>query len=163
MIIVWQPNCYFSWQNILPTPIASLSVNGTESIYVIPDAVEFVQLIPPGFAEYYDSIGFNWQRLAGAKVTQIEGMDPYDYVDMIANNYTGNFLDHGVRVNSVFSGYRLQTGSYSQRLGDLAGQLMSDKESITMNLVTVNSTEEETVTVPYLMVFMGAEFSDGAS
>ncbi|KAI0317981.1 hypothetical protein OF83DRAFT_1057662 [Amylostereum chailletii] len=159
----WVPNCYTTWENLLPTPIVSLDVDGAENIYIVPDAVDFVSLIPPGFTSFYDSIGLDWRRLAGAKVLQIEGMDPYDYVDTIADTFSGNFLDHGVRINSVYSGYRLQGSSFSQKFGDFAGQLFSTTDNVTFVLIPANATTEETVTVPYLMVFMGDGFTDSES
>ena len=160
MLLEWQPFCYLNWENLLPTPIVSLSVNGTESVYIAPDSVEFISLAGPSFASLYTSLIFNWQRLAGAKILQIEGMDPYDYVDMVADTITGNYLDHGVRVNSVFSGYRLVGSSFSQKFGDLAGQEFSQIQNITFTVVTANSTQQETVTVPFLAVFMGSSFTD---
>ena len=62
-----------------------------------PDSVEFLSLLGSNFTDFFESIGFNWQRLAGAKILEIEGQDPYDYVDFIAHTVSGNFLDHGVR------------------------------------------------------------------
>lgn len=107
----------------------------------------------------------DWRRLAGAKVLEINGLGAYDYVDRIASNTSGNFLDHGVRVNSVFSSYRIDaTNAFSQRIGDLAGPPFPDPESVTFTLITVNSTEEETVTVPYLSEYLGPQpFTDAAS
>lgn len=91
----------------MPAPIISLSDNGTESVYIVPDAVEFISLLGSNFTYYFDSIKFDWKRLAGAKVLQIGGLSPYDYVDEIAKTRSGNYLDHGVRVNSVYSSYRI--------------------------------------------------------
>jgi hypothetical protein len=129
-------------------------------VYIAPDAGDFVSLVPNGFTRYYDSIGFDWKRLAGAEVLQIESMDPYDYVDLIADTVTGNYLDHGVRVNSVFTSYRLLGSSFSQRFGDLAGRSFSPIKNLTFVLIPVGETEPETVTVPFLHVFMGNSFSD---
>lgn len=158
--IVWIPRCYMNWEAICPTPIVSLSVGGRERVYIAPDASEFVSLVPNGFTRYYDSIGFDWKRLAGAEVLQIESMDPYDYVDLVADTVTGNYLDHGVRVNSVFTSYRLFGSSFSQRFGDLAGRSFSPIENLTFVLTPVGATQPETVTVPFLHVFMGNSFSD---
>jgi hypothetical protein len=52
-----------------------------------------------------------------AEVTSIEGQDPYAYVSQIATNYSGNYLDHGIRENSVYSSYRYTAGKWGQRLG----------------------------------------------
>lgn len=85
----------------------SLDDGGTQSIYIAPNTVEFISLLGSNYTDYFDSINFDWKRLAGAKVLQIEGMDSYDYVDLIAKTVSGNFLDHGVRVNSVYSSYMI--------------------------------------------------------
>lgn len=159
----WYPYCYTTYQNLLPAPVVSLDVNGTQNVYIVPDLVEYISLIGDGYTSYYDSLGFDWKRLAGAKVLQIGGMDAYDYVDYIASTVSGNFLDHGVRVNSVFSGYRISSDAFSQRIGDLAGPSWISQTDLTFVVVLANSTEEETVTVPYLADFAGTDFTDAAS
>lgn len=93
----------------------------------------------------------------------IEGMAPFDYVDFIADTVSGNYLDHNVRVNSVFSSYRIVDTDFSQRVGDLAGPPMPTLDNLTFSLIVVNGTEPETVTVPYLADFVGAPFTDKAS
>ena len=157
---MWLPYCYVNWEALLPTPVVSICVNGTEGVYIAPDIVDFMSQIPPGFTSYYESIGFDWERLAGAQVLQIEGLDPYDYVDFVADTVTGNYLDHGVRVNSVFTGYRLIDSSFSQKFGDLAGRVFDFIEELTFSLVPVGETQAENVTVPFLDVFTGNSFSD---
>ncbi|KAF8579062.1 hypothetical protein K439DRAFT_1360350 [Ramaria rubella] len=161
----WFPFCYWSvWQNTLPTPPVTLQVSGVQNVYVAPDAVALIEQLGTEYTSFYDSINFDWRRLAGAKVLRINGLDAYDYVDHIASNTSGNFLDHGVRVNSVFSSYRLDsTNAFSQRLGDLAGPPFPDPDSVTFTLITVNSTEEETITIPYLANFVGFPFTDSVS
>ncbi|KAJ7253056.1 hypothetical protein B0H12DRAFT_602616 [Mycena haematopus] len=156
----WFPNCYTSFQNLLPAPVVSLEVNGVQGVYIVPDLVDFIPLLG---TDYTDLITIDWQRLAGAKVISIEGQDPYAYVDFIAKTVSGNYLDHGVRVNSVFSSYRLSGADYSQRFGDLAGPTGVAQNSLTFELVTANSTKIETVTVPYIASFAGIDFTDQAS
>jgi hypothetical protein len=46
---------------------------------MFPDGYDF----QTNFTNYYKSIGFNWQRLAGAKVLQIEGQNAFDYIDYV--------------------------------------------------------------------------------
>lgn len=92
----------------------SLEVNGVQGVYIVPDLVDLIPLLGTDFT---DLITIDWQRLAGANVVSIEGQDPYAYVDFIAKTVSGNYLDHGVRVNSVFSSYRLSGSDYSQRFG----------------------------------------------
>ncbi|KAF4603214.1 hypothetical protein EYR38_003625 [Pleurotus pulmonarius] len=159
----WFPNCYTNFQNIIPTPLVSLEENGVQSIFVAPDAVEFSNLIGTEFTGFFDSIGFDWKRLAGAKVVQIEDQDPYDYADFVAKTVSGNYLDHGVRVNSAFSSYRISGNAFSQRIGDMAGPTGSVQTSLKLKLIPVNSTRAETVSVPFLTNFLGSPFTDKAS
>lgn len=129
-----------------------------------PDAVAMVNLIGTNYTNYYKSIEFNWQQYAGAKVLKIAGQNAYDYVDHIASTYSGNYLDHGIRVNSVLSSYRISGGVWSQRLGDLAGPIFPDLPSLTMQLIKVNSTKVETVTFPYRASYIASGvFTDKAS
>lgn len=74
--------------------------------------MELVSALGKNFTDHYDSIGLDWRRYAGAKVLQIEGIDAYAYVDHIASTVSGNYIDHGVRVNSVFSQYQLISGTW---------------------------------------------------
>ncbi|KAJ7704365.1 hypothetical protein B0H17DRAFT_1039415 [Mycena rosella] len=156
----WFPDCYTSFQNLLPAPVVTLEVDGVQAVYITPDLVDLVELVG---TNYTDLITIDWQRLAGAKVVEIEGQDPYAYVDFIAKTVSGNYLDHGVRVNSVFSSYRLSGDAYSQRFGDLAGPTGVAQTSLTFKLIIVNSTKVETVTVPYIASFIGTPFTDQAS
>ncbi|KAI0790457.1 hypothetical protein C8Q75DRAFT_117560 [Abortiporus biennis] len=157
------PNCYNTFQNLLPAPVVTLEENGVQNVFVAPDSVEFVSLLGPEFSGFFDKLGFNWQRLAGAKVLEIEGMDAYAWADHIASTQSGNYLDHGVRVNSVFSSYRISGTDFSQRFGDIAGPAFPDQNFLTMTLIPVNSTKAETVKVPYLADYLGLPFTDQAS
>ncbi|KAI0075954.1 hypothetical protein K474DRAFT_1317140 [Panus rudis PR-1116 ss-1] len=159
----WFPNCYTTFQNILPAPIVNLEENGKQNVFIAPDSVEFINLLGANFTNHFEQIGFNWQRLAGAKVLAINGQDPFDYIDLIARTESGNYLDHGVRVNSVFTSYRISGTDFSQRLGDLAGPAFPDRDSLTFRLIPVNSSKPETVTVPYFANYLGAPFTDQAS
>ncbi|KAG6888278.1 hypothetical protein C0992_008960 [Termitomyces sp. T32_za158] len=149
--------------NVLPTPPITIELNGVQGVYIAFDAVDFISLLGPEYTGFFDGIGFDWQRLAGAQVLQINGQDPYAYVDTIARTVSGNYLDHGVRVNSVFTSYRISGTDFSQRLGDLAGPMDVTQTSLTFNLIPVNSTVAENVTVPYLANYIGAPFTDSAS
>lgn len=160
----WFPNCYNTFQNLLPAPVVTLAdEHGVQSVFVAPDSVEFVSLLGDDFTSFFDNIGFDFRRLAGARVLQIQGMDAYAYADLIASTESGNYLDHGVRVNSVFSSYRISGTDFSQRFGDIAGPAFPDRNSLTMTLIPVGSTKAETVTVPYLADYLGEPFTDKAS
>ncbi|KAF9557813.1 hypothetical protein CPC08DRAFT_639808 [Agrocybe pediades] len=157
------PSCYNAFQNILPAPVVSLEENGVQNLFIAPDSVEFISQLGTNYTGFFDSIKFDWKRLAGAKVLQIEGMNAYDYVDLIARTVSGNYLDHGVRVNSVFTSYRISASDFSQRLGDLAGPLDVTRTSLNFKLITANSTKVENVKIPYLANFLGNPFTDKAS
>lgn len=94
---------------------------------------------------------------------EIEGVDAYAYADKIASTASGNYLDHGVRVNSVFSSYRISANDFSQRFGDIAGPAFPDKDTLTMKIIAVNSTKAETVKIPFLANYLGSPFTDKAS
>jgi hypothetical protein len=117
-----------------------------------------------GYTDYLAKLKFNWQQLAGAQVLEIEGQSAYDYIDYVAHTQSGNYLDHGVRVNSVVSSYRIQANAYSQRFGDLAGTLYINKPGLTFKVILANSTKPQTIFIPYVTEYIGtAEFKDSAS
>jgi len=62
---------------------------------------------------------------------------------------SGNYLDDGVRVNSVSMSNRIPGASFSQRLGNLAGPTGVERTSLKFTLVIVNSTKIEIVNVPH--------------
>ncbi|KZS88924.1 hypothetical protein SISNIDRAFT_489768 [Sistotremastrum niveocremeum HHB9708] len=155
----WFPGCYtLIWQNILPAPIVTLEVNGIQGVFIAPDSAEFLAQFPPSFAASLN--GFDFNRLAGAQIVEIQGTDPFNYVDFIASTVSGNYLDHGVRVNSVFSSYRIAGGTLSQRLGDLAGPPFPDLDTIEMKVILANTTKIQTVNIPYRMDYLGPAFTD---
>jgi len=161
--IEWYPSCYVTFQNLLPTPVALLSKDGKQNIYVAPDAVELVNLLGDEFTGYYDEIGFDWKRLAGARVTEIEGKAPFDYMDDLAATQAGNFLDHGIRVNSLFTSYRIANSAWSQRFGLFAGRSFPDQDYLIMEAIPVGRDDPEEVQVPFLALYLGAPFKDKAS
>ena len=151
--------------SLLPAPIVALSSDGTSDpeIFVAPDSVEFISLLGTNYTDYFDDIGFDWKRLAGAKVTSIEGQDPWDYVDYLAKTISGNYLDHGVRVNSVFTSYRISSNDFSQRFGDFAGPTGVAKTSVKISAIPTDSGKEETFDVPYYANLVGNNFTDSES
>ncbi|KAI0299441.1 hypothetical protein B0F90DRAFT_1810686 [Multifurca ochricompacta] len=140
----WFPNCYNSYQNILPAPVVILD----DGIFIAPDSVELLNQLGPNFISFFAAKGFNWQRLAGARVLTIGGLPASVYVDQIARTVSGNFLDHNVRVNSVISSYRIVGTSFSQRVGDLAGPIFLKQTSLKFLLIPANSKSPELVDIP---------------
>jgi hypothetical protein len=155
-IIGWFPNCYNTYQNILPAPVVILD-NG---IFIAPDSDEFLNQLGSNFTDFFVAKNFNWQRLAGAQVLTIGGLPASDYIDKIARTVSGNYLDHNVRVNSVVSSYRIVNTTFSQRVGDLAGPLFLTQKSLNFSLIPVNSTVPEFVDVPFVAALVGASFTD---
>ncbi|KAI0763881.1 hypothetical protein BC629DRAFT_967496 [Irpex lacteus] len=165
------PNCYNTFQNLLPTPLVAFTLDpsakdGTQSVFIAPDSTSLIPLIGSAFTSFFSSTGpspFNWQRLAGARVLSINGLDPFAYADLIADTESGNFLDHGVRVNSAFGSYRISGTDFSQRFGDISGPAFPDRDSLTLQVIPANGTKAETVVVPYTANYLGAPFTDSAS
>ncbi|KAG8754098.1 hypothetical protein FRC12_011314 [Ceratobasidium sp. 428] len=161
---LWLPACYWAvFQNLAPAPLVALEKNGSQDIYIAPDAGEFVDLIGTAYTSYYTAKGFNYKKYAGAKVLTIDGTTAWTFVNGIATNYSGEYIDHNIRVNSVFTNYRISGGVWSQRLGDFAGPLFPDKDSVTLTLVPANSTKVETVTIDYRAAYLGAPFTNASS
>ncbi|KAI9463969.1 hypothetical protein BJY52DRAFT_1401034 [Lactarius psammicola] len=144
----WLPDCYTSYQNILPAPVVILD-NG---IFIAPDSVEFLNQSGSNFTHFFAAKKFNWQRLAGAKVITIGGIPAFDYIDNIARTVSGNYLDHNIRVNSAVSSYRIANTSFSQRL---------DEPRILTH--SGNSSTPELVDVPFAASLIGTPFTDGRS
>jgi len=159
VIVGWFPDCYNSYQNILPAPVVILD-NG---IFIAPNSVGLLNQLGSDFTDFFAAKKFNWQRLAGAKVLTIGGLPAFDYIDKIARTVSGNYLDHNIRVNSVVSGYWLPNTTLSQRLGDLAGPFFLTQTSLEFSLIPVNSTTPELVDVPFIASLIGAPFTDGRS
>jgi hypothetical protein len=157
----WYPDCYLTYNNILPTPVVLLG----DDVFIAPDSVELLEQFGPGFTSYFEEKNFDWKRLAGAKVIEISGIPPLDYIDQIANTVSGNYLDHNVRVNSVVSSYRIVGSDWSQRLGDLASELFIQQTSLEFKVIPTGSASgaPETVDVPFIAGFLGKAFTDGPS
>ncbi|KAJ2914947.1 hypothetical protein MD484_g5436, partial [Candolleomyces efflorescens] len=134
--------------NLIPAPIISLwdPKKKEHGVYIAPNSDELVALLGKDFTGYYESIGFDWKRLAGAQVLAIEGADPYDYIDRVADWQVGNYLDHNIR-----------------RMGDLAGPVDISTADLTFKLLFPNTTEPEDLTIPYYANLLGIAFTDKES
>ena len=158
----WFPFCYFNtYQNILPAPVVLLGAG----VFIAPDTDVLFNQLGQEFEDFFTAKGFDWRRLAGAKVVEIEGMPPRQYIDKVARTVSGNFLDHNIRVNSVVTSYQMPDGNFSQRLGDLASSSVLRQTSLKFSLIPVdsNSGEPEFIEVPFVAGFNGQTFVDGPS
>jgi hypothetical protein len=161
LLSAWFPSCYITYNNILPAPIVLLDTG----VFIAPDSVELLDSIGPGFTDFLSEKGFDWKRLAGAEVIEIDGLPVLDYIDNIARTVSGNYLDHNIRVNSVVSSYRIVGSNWSQRLGDHASELFLKQTSLDILLVPKGSASgaSEMVNVPFVAEFLGYGFADGPS
>ncbi|KAF9004946.1 hypothetical protein BDZ89DRAFT_896864, partial [Hymenopellis radicata] len=159
----WFPSCYLTYQSIIPAPIVALESNGSQAIFISPDSVDLLSSLGSNFTNYFDELNFDWKRLADALVISIQGRDPWTYVSDLAEDISGTYLDHNVRINSVFSSYRISQSQYSQRVGDFAGQLSVEQDSVAMKVVLVNSSEPVNVNIPILAASIGRDFIDAQS
>ena len=157
----YKPNCYLTYKFIIPTPIVLLDTG----IYIAPDIATLFEPFGPDFTAFYDKKGFNWKRLAGARVHKIGGLPAWEYIDYIADSVVGIFLDHNVRVNTVFSSYTMPGPVHQQRLGFLASRNFLMETSLEFSVVPVNTTsnEPESVKVPFVAVYTGAPFKNKES
>lgn len=161
MLSGWWPDCYTTYQNILPAPIVLLD----KGIFIAPDADVLFNQLGSDFTDYLAAKGFDWRRLAGAKVQRIGGYSARDYIDKVARTESGNFLDHNVRVNSAVSSYQLLNGTFSQNRGALASSAVLKHTSLLFTIIPVNSTTglPEMIDVPFVAAFIGEPFNDGPS
>lgn len=158
----WQSGCYNAYENILPAPVVILD----KGVFIVPNSVELLSQFGEAFTSILEKKGFDWQRLAGAKVIEIGGLPALQYIDEIARNVTGTYLDHNVRVNSVVSSYRISNSAFSQRLGDLAGVQILTQTSLEFLLIPANSPSgtPELVDVPFVAYYStGNPFTDRES
>jgi hypothetical protein len=157
----WLPSCYTTYNNLLPAPIVLLDTG----VFIAPNSVELFDQLGDGFTAILAAKGFDWKRLAGAKVVEIGGLPVRQYIDKIAHTVSGNYLDHNIRVNSVVSSYRITDTIWSQRLGDHASEIFLNQTSVDFLLVPVESTSgaRELVNVPFVAAFIGNNFTDGPS
>jgi len=91
----------------------------------------------------YDGIGFDWKRLAGATVAEVEGKKAYGDVDHLAAIQVGNHLDHGICVNSVFTGYIVACSNWSRKLFPFTSQQFPDQGNLTTEVVPVGSDKTD--------------------
>ena len=157
----YQPNCYLTYLYFIPTPIVLLDTG----IHIAPDIADLFGQYGATFTAFYEKKGFDWKRLAGAKVHRIGGLPAWEYIDYIADKVAGVYLDHNVRVNSAFSSYMMLESGHTQRLGFVAARNFLMETSLEFSVVPVNSTSEksESLKVPFIASYAGASFEDEES
>jgi hypothetical protein len=51
------------------------------------------------------------------EVTSIDGQAPDDFVSKMADDFSGAYLDQGIRESMVYASYRYLEGKWAQRVG----------------------------------------------
>ncbi|THH21164.1 hypothetical protein EW146_g370 [Bondarzewia mesenterica] len=162
---VYINRCYdSSFLTFVPTPLVLLTDStGQQAVHIAPEAfdvataafgseVSFWQDALPG------KLKGNLQSLSGAKVLKINGQDPFVAVDANAA-ITGSFQGFGTRQNT----YQRASASWNYVFGNFAQQSLPLIDQAILTIQRVNSTNTETVTIPYRSQFAGQNFTDGAS
>lgn len=157
----YQTNCYNAYFYYIPTPIVLLDTG----IHIAPDLATLSEQLGLEFEEFYERKGFNWKRLAGAEVHEIGGVKAWEYINYISNKIVGTFLDENVRMNGVFSSYRMPELVHEQTQGYLAARNFLMETSLEFSVVPVNTTsnEPERVKVPFVAAYHGEPFKDKES
>ncbi|KAH8114000.1 hypothetical protein DFH11DRAFT_1509631 [Phellopilus nigrolimitatus] len=163
--------CYDSlFLTFVPTPLVLLTdENGEQAVRIAPEAFEVAS------AEFADEIVL-WQdalpgelkgqlaSLSGAKVLAINSQDPFVAVDANAA-ITGSFEGFGTRQNSFFSSYQRVDAGWNYIMGNFAQMSLPLTDSVTLTVQRVNSSSNETFSLPYRSRFgtTSINFTDSAS
>ncbi|KAI0074081.1 hypothetical protein K474DRAFT_1602120 [Panus rudis PR-1116 ss-1] len=152
---VYINDCFDStYLTFVPTPLVLLTdAKGVQNVHIAPEAFTVAS------AEFADEIDF-WQNalpgklkgklasLSGAKVLKINGDDPFVAVN--ANTkITGSFQGFGTRQLAFFSSYQRATTGWNYIMGNFAQQSLPLTDSVTLTIQRVNSTSQDTITLPY--------------
>ncbi|KAL0577205.1 hypothetical protein V5O48_004803, partial [Marasmius crinis-equi] len=158
-----------SFLNYLPIPLVLLTdANGDQSVHIAPEAFSVASAEFPDQVQVWQDalpgdLKGKLQSLNGAKVVKINGEDPFVAVNANAA-ITGSFQGFGTRQNSFFSSYQRSTSTFNYILGNFAQQALPLSDSVELEVVRLNQTNQESVTLPYRARINGASnFTDGAS
>ncbi|KAF7428583.1 hypothetical protein PC9H_007809 [Pleurotus ostreatus] len=147
--------CYdASYITYLPTPLVLLTnIDGSQSVHIAPEAFNVSS------TEFGSEVEF-WQQalprqlkgklssLSGARVLLIDGNDPFSAVNANALT-TGSYQSFGTRQNSFFSSYSRTTAGWNYTMGNFAQRTWPDADNVTLTLQLENSTEAQTILLPY--------------
>ncbi|KAB5588032.1 Peptidase family s41 domain containing protein [Ceratobasidium theobromae] len=159
--------CYDSlYVTYLPFPLAVLessSMDGTQNIYIVPEAFEVVtkEFGDEAVKAWQSALGRNLSDFNGAQIVLINGEDPWVVVDSYAT-VSGNFQARSIRQNSFFASYRLS----KYRMGDFAQSPWPTRgDTISLTIIRNGTTAQEIYRVPYLSRIGSATvaFSDAQS
>ncbi|KAF9269650.1 hypothetical protein L218DRAFT_953275 [Marasmius fiardii PR-910] len=167
---VWVNSCYdSSFLNFLPVPLVLLTDgSGKQTVNIAPEAFSVASAEFPDEIQVWQdalpgALKGKLQSLNGAQVLAINGKDPFDAVNANAA-ITGSFQGFGTRQNSFFSSYQRSTSTFNYIMGNFAQQALPLDDSVVLDIVRLNNTRSERITLPYRARINTAQnFTDGAS
>jgi len=151
----WQ-SCYsqlFTTSHVLP--IVSLMDGDDTAIFLAPNLPLYATA--NGLAEQYKSLGYDLTELAGLKVTKIEGLAPYAYLDDVAGPVYGGYQDKEQRLNAQFASYTSKLGAFTLQLGGFAqSRVLPEKNNVTLT-VQMKDGQEKDISSPWLTTYNGRQ------
>ncbi|KAG7095399.1 hypothetical protein E1B28_006152 [Marasmius oreades] len=167
---VWINSCYVSsYLNFLPIPLVLLTdESGKQTVNIAPEAfsvasTEFSDQIQVWQDALPGVLKGKLQSLNGAEVLAINGQEPFIAVNANAA-ITGSFQGFGTRQNSFFSSYQRSTNTFNYLPGNFAQQSLPLSDSVVLDIVRVNNTKPEQITLPYrARINTALNFTNGAS
>lgn len=138
--------CYDFFVTRHGVPIVALADSTSSSttssnIYIAPDLARLAQIFTAVDPAFYS--GIDVDQIAGARVTQIDGKDPWEYVREQAD-LAGVYQDKEQRINYMFSSHKLTYGAWDHSPGAFTLQRGFQSDSLAMTVMT-NSTQQQTL------------------
>ncbi|KAI0758411.1 hypothetical protein BD413DRAFT_655923 [Trametes elegans] len=147
--------CYDSlFVTYLPTPLVFLTdETGNQTVHIAPEAFDVAK---EGFKDELDV----WQNalpdalkgklssLSGARVLAINGEDPLAAVDANAQ-IAGGYQGLSTRQNGFFASYNSAVTGWTYIMGNFAQQSLPLVDAVTLTVQLTNSSEPQTITLPY--------------
>ncbi|PVF94674.1 hypothetical protein CPB86DRAFT_800281 [Serendipita vermifera] len=157
--------CYDSlYISYLPFPLVNLdpgSQQTNQTVYIAPEAFEVTSKEFAPFLDQWQSLaGFNFTKYSAAQVIAIDGSDPWVSVEENAK-IIGSWQGRSQRENSFFSSYIRGGAGWTYRMGDFAARsLPPANDSVSLTVIPADSTEPETINVPFISRITVPPFAD---
>ncbi|KAL5528063.1 hypothetical protein ACEPAF_7199 [Sanghuangporus sanghuang] len=145
--------CYDStFVSYLPTPVVHLTdEQGQQAVHIAPEAFDVVSVeFANQLSVWQDALpeGLSLGALPRAKVLAINGDDPFVAVNANAA-IAGTYQALGTRQNGFFSSYQRTATGWNYTMGNFAQMSLPLFDSVDLTIQRVNSTTNETITLPY--------------
>ncbi|CAG8720732.1 15618_t:CDS:2, partial [Acaulospora colombiana] len=148
----------------LPFPLVNLasgSQQTNQTIFIAPEAFEVASKEFAPFLDQWQGLaGFNFTKYSSAQVIAIDGLDPWIAVEENAK-VIGSWQGRSQRENSFFSSYIRGGTGWTYRMGDFAARsLPPSNNTLSLTVIPANSTEPETINVPFISRITVPHFTD---